>query len=77
MFALAAKVETSSACPILGMATVRATEALWPTKLKKVIKAGFLRVKPAIKLNFVNRKIFYHSDLLVGDEVRLNPLCDI
>jgi hypothetical protein len=56
--ALAAEIETSGTCPILGMTTVRATETFWPTKLKKIIKAGFLRLEPAIKLDFVHWKIF-------------------
>ena len=51
---MATEIETSGACPMLGMTTVRATETLWPTKLKKIIKAGFLRVEPAIKFDFVH-----------------------
>jgi hypothetical protein len=77
VIALAAEIETSgtcpilgmttvratetfwpTTCPILGMTTVRATETFWPTKLKKIIKAGFLRLEPAIKLDFVHWKIF-------------------
>jgi hypothetical protein len=60
MLALAAKVETSSACPIFLMATVRATETLWPTELKEIVKACLFRVEPAIKLNFVIGKIYCH-----------------
>jgi hypothetical protein len=60
MFAVAAEIKTSGTHPVFVVATAGTFKPFWPAKLKEIIKAGILRMEPAVKFNFVDWEIFYH-----------------
>ena len=58
MVAVSAEIKPSGTDPVFVMATAGASEPLWPAKLKEIVEAGFFSMKPAVKFNFIARKIF-------------------
>jgi hypothetical protein len=42
------------------MAALGADKTVWPSKLKKILKAGLVGEKSTIKLNLVLGKILFH-----------------
>jgi hypothetical protein len=61
VLALTTHIKSAGASPVFWMAASGADKALWPSKLKKILKTTLFVAKSTIKFNLVLGKILFHG----------------